>query len=170
MFESKRLGDHHTLAGFDCGKKQLNVWLVDHARRTDASGIAQVYVWTVVGESKVCAYFAICPTEVVCKDYGLSGSMAGGYSRIPGYLIARLAVDVSLRGQGYGGQLLLDALGKAVAASEIGGGRLIVVDAIDDEATSFYMYYNFKPVRIRERRLVMRVTTAAKALGERWLG
>jgi len=35
----------------------------------------------------------------------------------------------------YGEQLLLDALGKAVAASEIGGGRLIVVDAIDDEAT-----------------------------------
>ena len=44
--------------------------------------------------------------------------MAGGYSRIPGYLIARLAIDSSLRGQGSGEQLLLDALGKAVAASE----------------------------------------------------
>jgi len=28
--------------------------------------------------------------------------MAGGYSRIPGYLIARLAIDTSLRGHGYG--------------------------------------------------------------------
>ena len=83
-------------------------------------------------------------------------------------MIARLAIDTSLRGQGYGEQLLLDALGKAVAASEIGGGRLIVVDAIDDEAQSFYEHYHFVPVRKRERRLVMKVSTAAKALGERW--
>ncbi|MGH3968049.1 MAG: GNAT family N-acetyltransferase, partial [Mycobacterium sp.] len=71
-------------------------------------------------------------------------------------------------GQGYGEQLLLDALGKAVAASEIGGGRLVVVDAIDDDAQSFYEHYHFVPVRHRERRLVMKVSTAAKALGERW--
>lgn len=86
---------------------------------------------------------------------------------MPGYLIARLAIDAALHGQGYGEQLLLDALGKAVAASEIGGGRLIVVDAID-EAQSFYEHYHFVPVRNRERRLVINVSTAAKALGERW--
>ena len=134
----------------------------------DSSGMAHVYVWTRQGESKVCAYFAMCPTEVVRNDEGVPGSMAGGYSRIPGYLITRLAVDASLRGHGYGEQLLLDALGKAVAASEIGGGRLIVVDALDDEAQSFYEHYHFVPVRYRERRLVMKVSTAAKALGERW--
>jgi GNAT superfamily N-acetyltransferase len=94
--------------------------------------------------------------------------MAGGYYLIPGYLIARLAIDASRRGQGYGEQLLLDALGKAIAASEIGGGRIIVVNAIDDEAPSFYKHYHFVPVRNREHRLVMKVSTAAKALGERW--
>jgi predicted GNAT family N-acyltransferase len=168
LFESARLGDDHTLEGFDCGKESLNTWLVRHARRADSSRVAHVYVWTPVGESKVCAYFAICPTEVVRKDDGVSGSLAGGYSRVPGYLIARLAIASTLHGQGYGEQLLLDALGKAVAASEIGGGRLIVVDAIDDEAQSFYEHYHFVPVTIRERRLVMKVSTAAKALGERW--
>jgi predicted GNAT family N-acyltransferase len=168
MFESARLTDAHTLEGFDCGKESLNTWLIAHARRADSSGVAHVYMWTPLGEQKVSAYFAICPTEVVRNDDGVSGSMAGGYSRIPGYLIARLAIDTSLRGQGYGEQLLLDALGKAVAASEIGGGRLIVVDAIDDEAQSFYEHYHFVPVRNRERRLVMKVSTAAKALGARW--
>jgi len=167
MFESARLDDDHALAGFDCGKESLNGWLVEHARRADSSGVAHVYVWTRQGESKVCAYFAICPTEVVRNDEGVPGSMAGGHSRIPGYLIARLAIDASLRGHGYGEQLLLDALGKAVAASEIGEGRLIVVDALDDEAQSFYQHYHFVRVRYRERRLVMKVSTAAKALGER---
>jgi GNAT superfamily N-acetyltransferase len=168
MFESARLQDDHTLEGFDCGKESLNTWLTQRARRADSSGVEHVYVCTPLGEPKVCAYFAICPTEVVRKDDGVSGPMGGGSSRIPGYLIARLAIDAALRGQGYGEQLLLDALGKAVAASELGGGRLVVVDAIDDEAPSFYEHYHFVPVRNRERRLVMKVSTAAKALGERW--
>lgn len=166
MFESGRIGDDHTLAGFDCGKDSLNTWLIAHARGADSSGVAHIYVSTPSGERKVMAYFAICPTEAVRSDDGVSGSMAADYSRIPGYLIARLAIDLSLRGQGYGEQLLLDARGKAVAASEIGGGRLIVVDAIDDEAQSFYEHYHFVPVRNRDRRLIMKVSTAAKALGQ----
>jgi len=168
LFESSRLDDDHVLEGFNCGKPSLNTWLVEQARRADTSGIAHVYVWTPLGELKVCAYFAICPTEVVRKEDGLTASQAGGYSRIPGYLIPRLALDAALRGNGYGEQLLLDAMGKAVAASEIGGGRLIVVDALDEEAQCFYEYFDFVPVRNRERRLVMKVSTASKALGERW--
>jgi GNAT superfamily N-acetyltransferase len=168
MFESARLQDDHKLDGFDCGKELLNAWLVEQARRADSSGMAHVYVWTPLGEAKVCAYFAICPTEVLRKEDGLSGSLAGGYSRIPGYLIARLALDSSLRGKGYGEHLLLDALRKGVAASEIGGGRLIVVDALDDEARRFYEHFDFVAVKNREHRLVMKVSTASKALGERW--
>lgn len=82
MFESGRLDDAHTLEGFDCGNESLNCWLIKQARRADSSGVAHVYVWTPRGEPKVCAYFAICPTEVVRKDDGVSGSMAGA---IPAY-------------------------------------------------------------------------------------
>ncbi|WP_246216573.1 histone acetyltransferase [Mycobacterium botniense] len=52
-------------------------------------------------------------------------------------------------------------------ASEIGGGRLLVGDAIDDEAQSFAEHYHFVPVRNRTRRQVMTVSTAAQTLGER---
>ncbi|MEC4842615.1 GNAT family N-acetyltransferase [Mycobacteroides chelonae] len=167
-FESARLEDDHLIEGFDCGKESLNTWLVNDAMRADSSGIAHVYAWTQLGEPKVCAYFAICPTLVYREEDGVPRSLAGGYSSIPGFLIARLALDKSLRGKGYGEHLLVDALGKAVAASEIGAGRLIVVDALDDEAAEFYKHYGFTPVKNRERRLVMKVSTAAKALGERW--
>lgn len=122
-------------------------------------------MWTQLGERKVSAYFAICPAEVIRNDDGVSEAMPGGYSRIPGYLIARLAIDKSLQGRGYGEQLLLDALGKAVGASKFGGGRLVMVDAIDDEAQAFYERYHFVPVKSRKSRLVMKVATAAKALG-----
>jgi len=164
MFDSVRLDDSHVLGNFDCGNESLNIWLIEHANRADAQGIANVYVWTAPGTSEVSAYFAICPTELVRKESGLSGSMSGGNSRIPGYLIARLAIDASLRGRGYGSQLLLDALGRVVAASEIGGGRLIVVDAVDDDARRFYEHFHFTPVGMRERRLVMKVSTAVQSL------
>ncbi|WP_254849342.1 GNAT family N-acetyltransferase [Mycobacterium sp. GA-1841] len=162
------MDDHHILEGFDCGKESLNKWLLDDAARANRSRIAHVYVWTPLEERRVCAYFALCPTEVVRKDDGLSSSLAGGYSRIPGYLIARLALDRSLHRSGYGEQLLVDALGKAVAASEIGGGRLVVVDAVDAEAEAFYVHFGFSPVKNRPGRLVMKVSTAAEALGERY--
>lgn len=164
MFESARLGDHHQLDEFDCGKAALNSWLHCQARRADSSGVAHVYVWTPAGKQEVCGYYAICPTEVIRTDAGISGSLAGGYSRIPGYLIARLALDASLHGRGYGAQLLLDALGKVVKAAEIGGGRLIVVDAMDDEAYGFYECFDFTPVKKRRGRLVMKMSTAASAL------
>ncbi|GBE66260.1 hypothetical protein MFM001_27220 [Mycobacterium sp. MFM001] len=67
MFESARLDDNRTLEGFNCGKEPLNTWLVNHARRADSSGVAHVYVWTLPGETKVCAYFAICPPRSCAK-------------------------------------------------------------------------------------------------------
>ncbi len=164
MFESARLGDQHQLDEFDCGNEALNSWLREQARRADSSGIAHVYVWTPIREQKVRAYYAICPTEVIRNDAGISGSLAGGYSRIPGYLIARLALDVSFHGHGYGAHLLLDALDRAVRAAEIGGGRLIVVDAIDDAAYEFYEHFDFIPVKDRRGRLVIKMSTAASAL------
>lgn len=80
-----------------------------------------------------------------------------------GYLIARLALDVSLHGRGRSAQLLLDALGGVVRAAEISGGRLIVVDAIDDAAQQFYEHFGFIPVNNRPGRLVMKVSTVEAA-------
>ena len=67
-------------------------------------------------------------------------------------------------GDGYGAQLLPVALGKVVRAAEIGWGRLIVVDAIDDEAYEFYEHFDFIPVKNRRGRLVMKMSTAGSSV------
>ncbi|ALG84186.1 GNAT family N-acetyltransferase [Gordonia phthalatica] len=163
-FESGELQSSHVLTEFDCTQRSLNDWLTTSAHRANTSGTAKVYVWTAPPSATVHAYFAICPTEVVREQDGISRSMSGGHSRIPGFLLARLALDRSIHGAGYGGQLLLDAIERIVAASAISGGRLIVVDAIDDEAARFYERFGFIRVTHRPRRLVMKVATAAAAL------
>lgn len=53
-------------------------------------------------------------------------------------LLARLAVDVTERGQGLGAALLKDALVRTLQAAEIAGLRAMIVHAKDDAAKRFY--------------------------------
>jgi predicted N-acetyltransferase YhbS len=65
---------------------------------------------------------------------------------VPAILLAKLAVDISLQGQGVGRDLLLDALERCVAAGDIAAARYVVVDAVDDHAASFYDKYGFQRI------------------------
>jgi hypothetical protein len=65
-----------------------------------------------------------------------------------------------------GSELLVDVLERIVAAARAGGGRLIVVDAIDDEAHAFYRRHDFVPIT-GSMRLYLKVATAEAVLGVR---
>ena len=170
-FVSEALTDEHDLKLFCSGKPALDEWLTAMARRASRSDTARVYVWREAdatrtdGAIPVLAYYAVSPTLVIRDEDGVPASAAGGTSRIPGYLIGRLALDLSLQKQGYGKELLFDAITKVLGAAEAGGGRLIVVDAIDEEAMRFYLRCDFRCVAERRHRLFMKMSTARKALG-----
>jgi len=154
---SGRLDEQHDLSQFDCGVMSLNQWL------SGARGTAATYVWTAAGTSRVTAYYAIAPHQV--RREQVPSGMAGGVTVIPAYLLARLALDVTLHGQGLGAELLHDALDRIVTATDTASGRLIVVDAVDDTAAAFYRHHDFQPVRDNPHRLVIKVSTVRKALG-----
>ncbi|WP_433268414.1 GNAT family N-acetyltransferase [Actinosynnema sp. CS-041913] len=161
---SSALDEQHELDTFDCGVPVLNDWLRDHAADAGKRGTAKTYVWTPVGSDRVVAYYAITPHQVARGD--VSASLAGGLSTpIPGYLLAKLALDAELQGQGHGAELLHDALTRMLEAADVASGRLIVVDAIDDTAAAFYRKYEFKPVQANPRRLVIKVATVRSAFG-----
>ena len=67
---------------------------------------------------------------------------------IPGILLARLAVDTRIRGQGLGRYLFEEALGLTLQLAQSGpvAFRLFVTDAIDAEAVSFYEHFGCTPV------------------------
>lgn len=160
---STALHTGHDLSSFDCGKEILNKWLQEQSHRAHEADTARTYVWTEAGSSVVRAYYSIAPTQITRE--GLTRSQSGGFSVIPAYLIGKLAIDLNLRGQGLGAELLFDAVDKIVRASATGGGRLIVVDALDEEAATFYLHHDFKPVKGNPHRLIMTVATARMALG-----
>ncbi|GAA3279010.1 hypothetical protein Dvina_01355 [Dactylosporangium vinaceum] len=160
------LSDDHEIGLFDCGVPALNLWLATQARRAQAADTARTYVWAD-DERDVVAYYSICPTQLMRNELP-SRSVSGGFTVVPAYLLARLALDTRLRGRGHGGDLLVDALTTIVNASETGAGRVIVVDAIDGAAVGFYEHYGFIRVRDQDadhQRLVMTVATARRNLG-----
>ena len=164
MYHSTSLTADHKADSFDCGVESLNSWLRTDAMRAQRADTARTYVWTENSEQReVLAYFSFAPTRVAREE--LTSGQAGGQSGwIPAYLLARLALDRGLRGQGLGAELLVDAVGRLVGASQVYAGRLIVVDAIDDNAAAFYAKHNFQPVKITPQQLVLKMATARRMM------
>jgi GNAT superfamily N-acetyltransferase len=160
VWASERISTTHRVERFRCGNDALDKWLIEAALNADRADTARTWVWS--DDDEVVAYFALCPHEV--RRESLPGSLAkSGPAVIPAILLAKLALHEDLKGKGYGGQLLIDALSRAVRAIDEAGGRLIVVDAIDDEAHGFYEHYGFKTVPGLSSRLVMRSTVARES-------
>jgi GNAT superfamily N-acetyltransferase len=165
VYHSTTFTADHNTDSFDCGVDSLNKWLCNDALRTQRADIARTYVWTVRPEGPdVLAYFSFAPTRVAREELP-SGQAGGQPGYIPAYLLARLALDRSLFGQGLGSELLADAIGRPAGAAQVSGGRLIVVDAIDENAAAFYAKHDFQPVEVTPLQLVLKISTARKAMG-----
>ncbi len=159
------LSDGHDLTPFHCGRPELDDWLTLHARNAVGQG-TRTYV--LLDENRMLAgYFAIAP-HVVEREELPRKLGRGAPSKIPAVLLAKLALHERLHGQGLGAELLVCALTSIVAAARAAGGKLIVVDAIDDTAASFYRRHDFQPIGPYPQRLVMKISTAARALGFLW--
>jgi hypothetical protein len=77
----------------------------------------------------------------------------------PGWLLAKLALDGSLRGD-TDRQVLPDALETIIAATEIGDGQIIVVDADNAGLVDWYLGNGFRSTGGPDLRLYVKVATA----------
>ena len=158
------------VAGFDCGEPAYNQWLTEHALAAVTAGSSAVYVLLEQQESdageRLIGYYAICPTLIVRDD--LPKPLRHGMLRAtPGWLLAKLALDVSRRGdkdQQWGAQLLRDALETIVAGADVGGGQVIVVDADNAGLLDWYTRHGFRSTGTDNLRLYMKVATAQQYL------
>ena len=113
-------------------------------------------------DNRVLAYYSLAAHEVL-RENAPGKVSRGSPERIPALLLGRLALDESLHGKGLGGQLLADALARALAAADSAGARLVVVDAIDEAAATFYERYGFTRVP-GGARLSQKVSSIDKAI------
>ncbi len=85
---------------------------------------------------------------------------------IPVFLIARLAMDQKYKGQKLGGRLLRRALLHAASISEEIPIRALIVDAIDDEAKSFYQKFDFEAYPADGLRMWLLLKDLLKTINE----
>jgi GNAT superfamily N-acetyltransferase len=166
LFFAEAIRADHQLDAFSCGKPALDTWLQQDALRTHKLSTARTTVW-VTADSEVVAYSALAGHSLDRADLP-KPSQRNMPAAIPAVLIAKMALAEALHGQGHGEDLLLDALHEALRGMQKVGGHYIVVDAIDDEAAAFYRHYDFTPIPLNERRLLMRAADAAASLGLAW--
>lgn len=153
---------------FDCGDPGYNRWLSRSARSATQAGTSAVYLLMEksAGVDRVAGYFAICPTMVV-RDSMPGSIRRGSLHETPGWLITKLAVSGDLRGSSVGEQLLREALIKIARSAELGGGRVIAVDAGNPKLIAWYTARGFRSTGDGNPRLFMKVSTARKYLIDR---
>jgi GNAT superfamily N-acetyltransferase len=142
-WRAEPIAKQHNRKRFDCGQTELNHFLASHARQAHESGAAKTYVAVdPLDGMTVFGFYTLLPThmafEIVPPQARPSGS---GRHPIGGFRLARLAVSKSFQGQGLGGALLLSAARRCILASAAVGGTMIVIDAKDDKAASWYKSY-----------------------------
>jgi hypothetical protein len=82
-----------------------------------------------------------------------------GRHDVPGFRLARLAVDRSLQGQGMGGQLLLAAGRRCLLASAEIGGVVLVIDAKHEKVAEWYDRYGALPLMDAPLSLLLPLAT-----------
>lgn len=139
------LDSHHSVEAFDCGTESLNQWLVKHALQAAAAGAARTFVVDDNEQDRIVGYHAVAAASIT-RD-AATPRTAKGMPRhpIPAALLARLAVDTTVRGRGVGAWLLRDAMLRTLSAADEIGVRVLIVHAIDDNARTFYEHHGFQP-------------------------
>lgn len=155
----------HSLEGFSSGQPSLDGWLRTSALPAQAMRTARTFVWHR-GDRAVLAFFSLA-AHLVRRSEVPKRVGRGSPEALPAILLARLALDSRLQGEGLGGELLWDALSRSVAAADAAGARVVVVDAIDDAAASFYAHFGFRAAPGQPLRLFQKVSSVEAALHTR---
>jgi len=158
MYRIEPISRSHQRKGFDCGKPELNDYLLRFARQNDEKNIARTFV-ALNQEDKVIGFYSLSTASIGFETLPDALQKSLPAYPIPAALIARLAVDVSARGHGLGAQLLIDALHPITRAADEIAVKVIMVDAKDNEARSFYGHYGFKELPGQRFKLFLPIET-----------
>jgi len=139
----EKLRADHPIEGFDCGKEELNRYLLRYAWQNQQAGAAQTYIG-LAGDA-IIGYYTLAVGHVVREE--APERLTKGLARhpVPIMLLARLALDHRWQGKGIGKALLKDAMLRTLQAADIAGIRAFAVNAKDEEARRFYLKFDFVP-------------------------
>jgi GNAT superfamily N-acetyltransferase len=151
----------HDRSTFQSGEPTLDSWIRHIAGQAARRDGARTYV--ACDGRRVVGFYSLCAFQV---DRASAPDRArAGPHEIPAVLLARLAVDETHQGLGLGAYLLLDALRISALVAERIGVRLMVVHALHEKATGFYVHHGFTRFETAPLSLYMLMQDIRKTLG-----
>jgi GNAT superfamily N-acetyltransferase len=135
----------HITEGFDCGKSPLNNWLKIRALSNHQNNFTAVMV--IHENLRVLGFYGLAPTSILPTSLPRNVRTGQPPDPIPCLLLGQLAVDTSCIGTGVGTGLLKHALLRSLEAAKLVGGRALLVNAVDDDASAFWKRRGFVPTR-----------------------
>lgn len=160
------IGRHHDRKSFDCGAPDLNAYLDRYARQNHESGGAKSFVAVSPAEpARVLGFYSIGPGVVEFARVPAKLTKKLGRYDVPVFRLGRLAIDLSVQGQGLGGELLLAAGARALAVAAEVGGIALAIDAKDGKAARWYERFGALSLLDDPLKLMLPLSVVADAIG-----
>ena len=164
-WREEAIARRHERHGFNCGSPELNEYLRRYARQNHDSGGAKTFVAVRPSEpSRILGYYSISPGAVEFARVPAALTKKLGRYEVPVFRLGRLAVSVSVQGQGLGGELLLAAGSRALAVAAQVGGVALAIDAKDARAASWYERFGAMRLLDDRLKLILPLDTIAHAV------
>ena len=132
----------HDRKSFDCGDPSMNDFFARYARQSHESGAAKTFLAIDNRDNRtILGFYSLAPGAVAYSD--TPELVRRGLARhdVPGFRLARIAIDLRWPGQGLGGQLLAAAARRCLRAATEVGGVVLIIDAKNERAARWYANY-----------------------------
>ena len=155
--------ESHVLSGFDSGELFLDGWLKRRAVKNHASGASRCFV--LCRDAEVIGYYCLS-AGAISHEASPKAMRRNMPDPLPVLLLGRLAIDKRYQNQGIGRALLRDAMIRATNVATDTGVFAILVHAISEPASRFYLSRGFVQSPLQPMTLLMTIETIRSVLSE----
>lgn len=136
----------HDRKAFCCGIPALDDFLRKYAAQNQESGSSTTHVLVESDDpTQILGFVTLSTAELDFQELSIEDLRRFPRYPVSALRVSRLAVSMDASGKGLGGALLGFAVRKALKIREIAGVRILLVDAKNNNAASFYKHFGFRP-------------------------
>jgi len=134
----EKLNDFHDLTQFNCGEVSIDEYLIKNARKAQKNKHAVVYVSCFAGSNIVAAYYTLSSGSIAREHVVPRSLQRNSPNSHPVTILGRMGVTVTAQGYGFSVDLLQDAIGRCISASEVIATSALIVHPLTDRLADFY--------------------------------
>jgi ribosomal protein S18 acetylase RimI-like enzyme len=162
-FRFDTLGDGDDRAAFLCGGDALDGYFRTQVTQDIRRRITNCFVLVETATNQVSAYYTLSAASIPLVDLPPDeAKRLPRYPTLPAVRIGRLAVDRRYQRRGLGELMLMNAVHRTM--QDAAAAFALLVDAKNDQATTFHHRYGFRLIAGKPRILFLPLATAQKTL------